>query len=89
MVYRYGRTRPSASHLYAHTPTHVHAHQTIARMAKDPAVSSIEVDCLQRADMSLLESDDSSPGDHDTLDQVEVVARRLSVQVGAPWGRPH
>ena len=45
-------------------------------MAKDPAVSSIEVDCLQRADMSLLESDDSSPGDHDTLNQVDVVARR-------------
>ena len=59
--------------------------QTIALMAKDPAVSSIEVDCLQRADMSLPESDDSSPGDHD-MDQVEVVARRLSVQVGAPWG---
>ena len=54
-------------------------------MAEDPAVSSIEVDCLQRADMSLPESDDSSPGDHD-MDQVEVVARRLSVQVGAPWG---
>ena len=54
-------------------------------MAKDPAVSSIEVDCLQRADTSLPESDDSSPGDHD-MDQVEVVARRLSVQVGAPWG---
>ena len=54
-------------------------------MAKDPAVSSIEVDCLQRADMSLPESDDSSPGDHD-MDQMEAVARRLSVQVGAPWG---
>ena len=44
-------------------------------MAKDPAVSSIEVDCLQRADMSLPESDDSSPGD-----------RRLSVYAGVPWG---
>ena len=61
-------------------------------MAKDPAVSSIEVDCLcslERADMSLPESDDSFPGDqHDTRDryQVEGVARRLSVQVGAPWG---
>jgi len=58
---------------------------TIALMAKDPAVFSIEVDCLQRADMSLLESDDSSPGDHD-MDQVKAVARRLSVHVGAPWG---
>ena len=61
-------------------------------MAKDSAVSSIEVDCLcslQRADMSLPESDDSFPGDqHDTRDryQMEGVARRLSVQVGAPWG---
>ena len=61
-------------------------------MAKDPAVSSIEVDCLcslERADMSLPESDDSFPGDqHDTRDryQVEGVARRLSVHVGAPWG---
>ena len=54
-------------------------------MAKDPAVSSIEVDCLQRADMSLPESDHSSPGDHD-MDQVEAVARRLSVQAYAPWG---
>ena len=52
-------------------------------MAKDPAVFSIECDCYSRADMSLPESDDSSPGDHD-MDQV--VARRLSVQVGAPWG---
>ena len=54
-------------------------------MAKDPAVSSIECDCLQRADMSLTESDDSSPGDHDT-NQVEAVDRRLSVHAGAPWG---
>ena len=35
--------------------------------------------------MSLPESDDSSPGDHD-MDQVEAVARRLSVHAGAPWG---
>ena len=64
-------------------------HQTIARMAKDPAVSSISLDCLQRADMSLVpESDDSSRGDHDMLDlyQVEAVTRRLSVHAGAPWG---
>ena len=47
-------------------------------MAEDPAVSSIEVDCLQRADTSLTESDSSSPGDHDM--------RRLSVHAGAPWG---
>ena len=53
------------------------------RMAKDPAVSSIECDCYIRADMSLPESDDSSPGTHD---QVEAVARRLSVHEGAPWG---
>ena len=54
-------------------------------MTKDPAVSSIEVDCFQHLDMSLPESNDSSPGEHD-MDQVEAVARRLSVQVGAPWG---
>ena len=47
-------------------------------MAEDPAVSSIEVDCLERADTSLTESDSSSPGDHDM--------RRLSVHAGAPWG---
>ena len=64
----------------SHGPTCTH--QTIALMAEDPAVSSIEVDCLQRADTSLPESDSSSPGDHD-MDQVEAAARRLSVQVGA------
>ena len=60
-------------------------------MAKDPAVSSIECDCYIRADMSLPESDDSSPGTHDQVEavgmyQVEAVARRLSVHAGAPWG---
>ena len=35
--------------------------------------------------MTLPESDGSSPGDHD-VDQVEAVARRLSVHVSAPWG---
>ena len=51
-------------------------HQTIARMAEDPAVYSIEFDCLERADMSL-------PG---TPDLDEAVARRLTVHNGAPWG---
>jgi len=60
--------------------------QTIALMAKDPAVSSIEVDCLQRADMLLPESNDSSPGAHDTTSDLYEVGRKLSVQVGAPWG---
>ena len=59
-------------------------------MAKDPAVSSIDCDCLLRVSMSLPESDSSSPGDHG-IDQVEAVTRRLSVHVGAPsapipWG---
>ena len=45
-------------------------------MAEDPAVDSIEVDCLERADMSL-------PG---TLDLEEAVARRLTVHDGPPWG---
>ena len=61
------------------------------RMARDPAVSSVECDCYIRADMSLPESDDSSPGTHDQVEavgmyQVEAVARRLSVHAGAPWG---
>ena len=51
-------------------------HQTIARMAEDPAVDSIEVDCLERVDMSL-------PA---TPDLDEAVARRLTVHDGAPWG---
>ena len=72
-----------AESMLTHGPTCTH--QTIAVMAKDPAVSSIEVDCLQHLDMSLPESDDFSPGDHD-MDQVEAVARRLSVQTRAPWG---
>ena len=55
-------------------------------MAKDPAVSSIEVDCLQRADMLLPESNDSSLGAHDTTSDLYEVGRKLSVQVGAPWG---
>ena len=45
-------------------------------MAEDPAVDSIEADCLERVDMSL-------PG---TPDLEEAVARRLSVHDGAPWG---
>ena len=78
---------PRVASIITHGP--MCTHQTIARMAKDPAVSSISLDCLQRADMSLVpESDDSSPGDHDMLDlyQVEAVTRRLSVHAGAPWG---
>ena len=81
--------RPSASRLCSrpHTPPH----QVAMRMAKDPAVSSVECDCYIRADMSLPESDGSSPGTHDQVKavgmyQVEAVARRLSVHEGAPWG---
>ena len=55
---------------------HLCPHQTIALMAEDPAVDSIECDCLERVDMSL-------PG---TPDLEEAVARRLSVHDGAPWG---
>ena len=44
-------------------------------MAEDPAVDSIEVDCLERVDMSL----PATPED-------EAVARRLTVHDGAPWG---
>ena len=58
------------------------------RMANDPVVSSVEYDCYRRADVSLPKNDDSSPGAHDTPDLyvMEAAARRLSVQVGAPWG---
>ena len=45
-------------------------------MAEDPAVDSIEADCLERVDMSLPRTPD--------LD--EAVARRLTVHDGAPWG---
>ena len=57
------------------------------RMANDPAVSSIEYDCYSSADpdVPLLKNDDSSPGAHGTPDLYEV-GRKLSVQVGAPWG---
>ena len=52
-------------------------------MAEDPAVSSIEFDCLQRYDMSLSQA--YSPGDHSSTPD-ESVARRLAVYHGAPWG---
>ena len=58
-------------------------------MAEDPAVDSIEVDCLERVDMSLPQlpqGDDSFPGDPGALDLDEAVARRLTVHDGAPWG---
>ena len=45
-------------------------------MADDPAVESIECDCLERVDMSL----------PTTPDLDEAVARRLTVHDGAPWG---
>ena len=58
------------------------------RMANDPAVSSVEYDCYSRADpdVSLLKNDSSSPGAHDTTSGLYEVGRKLSVQVGAPWG---
>ena len=50
-------------------------------MATDPAVLSVEYDCYNHI-TSLTESVDSSPGHH----LYDEVARRLSVQVDAPWG---
>ena len=58
-------------------------------MAEDPAVDSIECDCLERADMSLPQlpqGDDSFPGDPGALDLDEAVARRLTVHNSPPWG---
>ena len=61
-------TRDHPRHLYLLIVTHGPActHQTIALMAKDPAVSSIACDCLLRADMSHAARERllSSPGDH-------------------------
>ena len=55
-------------------------------MAEDPTVYSIECDCLERADISLPQGDDSFPGAPGTPDLDEAVARRLTVHDGAPWG---
>ena len=58
------------------------------RMATDPAVFSVEYDCYssyRHLSSSLPERGDSVPG-HDSLDLYDEVARRLSVQVNAPWG---
>ena len=58
------------------------------RMATDPAVFSVEYDCYSSyrdISSSLPERGDSLPG-HDSLDLYDEVARRLSVQVDAPWG---
>ena len=56
-------------------------------MAEDPTVDSIEVDCLEHAEMSLPQGDDSFPGgDSGMPDLDEAVARRLTVHDGAPWG---
>ena len=57
------------------------------RMANDKAVYSIECDCFRHKYISLPKSVSSSTGAHVTLDLDQVaVSRRLSVQVGAPWG---
>ena len=55
------------------------------RMATDPAVFSVEPDCYRHINSFLPESGDSSPG-QDSPDLYDEVARRLSVQSGAPWG---
>ena len=60
------------------------------RMATDPAVSSIECDCYQQVHSPLPTGGDSSAGARDSPDLYDEVydevGRRLSVQVGAPWG---
>ena len=61
------------------------SHQVAMRMATDPAVFSVEPDCYRHINSSLPESGDSSPG-QDSPDLYDEVARRLSVQVEAPWG---
>ena len=60
--------------------------QVAMSMATDPAVFSVECDCYRHINSSLPdESGDSSPG-HDSPDLYDEVARRLGVQVDAPWG---
>ena len=57
------------------------------RMANDKAVYSIECDCFRHKYISLPKNVSSSTGAQVTLDLDQVaVSRRLSVQVGAPWG---
>ena len=56
------------------------------RMATaDPAVISVEYNCFRQFSSSIPESGDSLPG-RDSPDLDDEVARRLSVQWGAPWG---
>ena len=63
----------------------MYPHQTIALMAEDPAVNSIEVDCLEQAEVSLPQGDDNfSGGDPGTPDLDEAVARRLTVHEKRP-----
>ena len=65
-------------------------YQVAMRMATDPAVSSIESDCYQRVHSWHPTGGDSSAGARDSPDLYDEVydevGRRLSVQVGAPWG---
>ena len=60
------------------------------RVATDPAVSSIECGCYQQVHSLLPTGGDSSAGARDSPDLYDEVydevGRRLSVQVGAPWG---
>ena len=62
--------RPSPLRAYNHGPHAPRTPQVVMRMAEDPAVSSVECDCYIRADMSLPESDGSSPGTHDQVEAV-------------------
>ena len=78
--------RPSASRYMRTVPPY----QVAMRMATDPAVSSIERDCYQQVHSPHPTGGDSSAGARDSPDLYDEVydevGRRLSVQVGAPWG---
>ena len=86
-----GSTPTSAVHYFIQTQLAVAVEASddaAMRMATDPAVFSVEYDCYssyRHLSSSLPERGDSLPG-HDSLDLYDEVARRLSVQVNAPWG---
>ena len=62
------------------------APQVAMRMAtNDPAVFSVDHNCYRQFNSSIPERGDSLPG-RDSLELDDEVARRLSVQWGAPWG---
>ena len=77
---------PDLCVILSHCPRTASAPQVAMRMATDdPAVFSVDHNCFRQFNSSIPESGDSLLG-HDSPDLNDEVARRLSVQWGAPWG---